>query len=172
VTSAELFAAAAVRDGFYAVSIPFFGAERRGAHVVAFNRISDTRVYVRSSIKNPDFVVVLDSKLLGLEHDKKRIFSGLKKESVLVVNADKEVAESLGWRNVACVNATEIALKNRLVLAGIPLTNTAMLGALAKVFGEISLKSFEEAVKAKWSGRRAEVNLMALREGYSGVRWI
>jgi len=41
VTSAELLAMAAIIEGKYAVAIPYFGAERRGAPVIAYNRISN-----------------------------------------------------------------------------------------------------------------------------------
>jgi len=41
VTAARLFADAAFREGKYVQAFPFFGAERRGAPVLAFTRISD-----------------------------------------------------------------------------------------------------------------------------------
>lgn len=172
VTSAELLASAAVRSGLYAVSIPFFGAERRGAHVFAFNRISDKPILLKSMIKSPDYVIVLDSKLLKLKEHRGRVLSGLKKESVLIVNATEDDVRDLEWDKVALVDATEIVLKHGLVLAGIPLTNTAMLGAFAKVFEKISPEKFEESIRGKWSGVKAEKNIEVFREGYRNVRWL
>jgi len=65
VTSAELVAKAAIDEGKHAQAFPAFGAERRGAPVVAFVRISgDEPIRVRAEIANPDIVVVLDPSLL------------------------------------------------------------------------------------------------------------
>ncbi len=41
VTSAELIAQAAIKQGMYAQAFPSFGPERRGAPVQAFLRVSD-----------------------------------------------------------------------------------------------------------------------------------
>ena len=61
VTAANILVAAALRDGNKGVqAFPFFGAERRGAPVRAFARISEEDIYLRSEIYEPDIVVVLD----------------------------------------------------------------------------------------------------------------
>ena len=41
VTAANILASAAVLEGLYAQAFPYFGAERRGAPVEAYARISD-----------------------------------------------------------------------------------------------------------------------------------
>jgi pyruvate ferredoxin oxidoreductase gamma subunit len=66
VTSAELVAQAAINSGKYATAFPSFGPERRGAPVVAFARIDDQPVRLRSKIYNPDAVIVLDPSLLDI----------------------------------------------------------------------------------------------------------
>jgi len=172
VTSAELLASAAVKNGLYAVSIPFFGAERRGAHVFAFNRISDKPILLKSMIKTPDYVIVLDSKLLKLKEHREKVLGGLKENSILVVNATEEELKDLKWSKVAFVDATEIVLKHGLVLAGIPLTNTAMLGAFAKIFEKIPPEKYEESIEDKWGRKKAEINIEVFREGYRNVRWM
>ncbi|MCD6573255.1 MAG: 2-oxoacid:acceptor oxidoreductase family protein, partial [Thermoplasmata archaeon] len=58
--AAEALALAAFLEGKYAVSFPFFGAERRGAPVRAFTRIDDKKIRVKTQIYEPDCVVVLD----------------------------------------------------------------------------------------------------------------
>jgi pyruvate ferredoxin oxidoreductase gamma subunit len=60
VTAARLIALAAFRDGKYATAVPFYGAERRGAPVRAFARISGDEINLRSEIYNPDIVIILD----------------------------------------------------------------------------------------------------------------
>ena len=44
VTAAAMLAAALLEEGKYAVSIPSFGFERRGAPVVSFLRCSDREI--------------------------------------------------------------------------------------------------------------------------------
>jgi 2-oxoacid:acceptor oxidoreductase gamma subunit (pyruvate/2-ketoisovalerate family) len=66
VTSAELMALAAIDEGKYAQAFPSFGPERRGAPVVAFLRVSDDQIRVRSKVYQPDVVVVLDPTLLDI----------------------------------------------------------------------------------------------------------
>ena len=65
VTAADLLASAALKSGNEGVqTFPLFGAERRGAPVKAFARISDQEIYVRSQIYEPDIVVVLDTGIM------------------------------------------------------------------------------------------------------------
>ena len=58
VTSAELLALAAIEEGRYAQAFPSFGPERRGAPVVAFCRIDDAPIRMRTNIYTPDLVLV------------------------------------------------------------------------------------------------------------------
>ena len=51
VTAANLLVAAALKDGNKDVqAFPLFGAERRGAPVRAFARISDEEIHLRSEV--------------------------------------------------------------------------------------------------------------------------
>ena len=65
VTAAELVAQAAIGENGYAQGFPNFGAERRGAPVTAFLRVSSEPIYLREKIDHPNVVVVLDPTLLG-----------------------------------------------------------------------------------------------------------
>lgn len=47
VMAAQTLAEAAVNEGNYAVAFPFFGAERRGAPVLAFTRIDSKKYSVK-----------------------------------------------------------------------------------------------------------------------------
>jgi len=160
VTSAELIAMAAIVENKFAVAIPYFGAERRGAPVTAFNRISTKPIRIRSNIKNPDYVVILDPLLERIVN----IYEGLKKDGMVVINSYKE-PQIKGYR-VAYVNATDIALRNKLVEGGIPIVNTAMIGALIKASKILSLESIEIAIRRRWRKEIAEKNINALTEAY------
>jgi len=96
VTSVELLALAAIEEGKYAQGFPAFGPERRGAPVMAYNRVSEKPIKIRSGIYHPDVVVVLDPSLIGLVN----VTEGLKPGGLLVVNTakpEKEIREKLNY---------------------------------------------------------------------------
>jgi 2-oxoacid:acceptor oxidoreductase gamma subunit (pyruvate/2-ketoisovalerate family) len=156
VTAAEMLARAAFKEGKWVQSFPFFGAERRGAPVKAFARFSDVPILVRSQVYSPDYVLVLDSTLLQVVD----VVEGLKKGGVVVVNATKKADEITSLRSfkVASVDATGIALELKLIVAGLPVLNTPMLGAFAGATGEIKLETVIETIKEEWSGAIGERN--------------
>src|SRR5512136_2810761 len=89
VTSAELLAKAAIGEGKYAQAFPSFGPERRGAPVMAFNRISSTAaIRVRAGVTEPNVVVVLDETVLRVVN----VTEGLTKGGTVVVNSKKAAA--------------------------------------------------------------------------------
>ena len=162
VTSAELVAQAAINEGKYAQAFPAFGAERRGAPVVAFVRInSDEPIRVRAEVAEPDVVVVLDPGLLRIEN----VTSGLKANGMVVVNTKKQPEQirtefSINW-SLATVDATTIARE----LLGVPIVNTSMVGALLRATGVVKLESLFEPLRQRF-GRLAERNINAMKRAY------
>ena len=161
VTAANLLAAAAVLEGKYAQAFPHFGAERRGAPVVAFARVSDRPIERHSQIRNPDVVVVLDPALVELVD----VTAGLKPGGVVVINAPRRPS-GLRADRVVCVDATRIARELGLVVAGWPVVNTGILGALARATGIVSLDFVVKAIQAQWPGKTGELNAEAARRAY------
>ncbi len=161
VTAAELTAYASIIRGLYAIAFPEFGAERRGAPVTAYNRISDRVIYDRSPIESPDIVVILDPSMVSLE-----TIRGLKEGGYIVANTAKrgpELKAVFGERyRAGYVNATEIAME----VFRLPIVNTAMVAALAAVTGVVDLDSILEAVRARFSARLASLNEQVIRRAY------
>jgi len=128
VTAANLLVAAALKDGNKGVqAFPLFGAERRGAPVRAFARISDEEIHLRSEVYFPDIVIVLDESIMGIVD----VLKGLKKDGKILINTTKE-PEDFDFSNkyhVATVDATGIAIKHDILVGGIPVVNTPILGA-------------------------------------------
>jgi len=165
VILAQLTAKAAFLEGKWPQAMVFFGAERRGAPVEAFARISDREILVRSKVYEPDYVVVLDPSLF----EALDLTQGLREGGSLLVNSAKKLkfSESFLSRNRVCyVDATGIALELNLIVAGQPVVNTAMLGAFAKTTGEIRLESAEKVVREEWPGDVGELNSKAVRLAY------
>jgi len=147
VTAARLLALAAIHDGKYATACPFYGAERRGAPIVSFVRIDDKPIRIYSQIRKPDLVVVLDASVMDVVD----VLQGLKKGgSVLINSAHKREFPGFSTSNA---DLTGIALKENLIVAGAPILNTPVLGALAKM-GIISVDSAKKAICEMFSDDR------------------
>ena len=63
VSAATMLAAAMLEAGKYAVAIPAFGFERRGAPVVSFVRCSDREIRQMTNIYAPDCLICVDPTL-------------------------------------------------------------------------------------------------------------
>ena len=162
VTSAELLAKAAINEGKYAQAFPAFGPERRGAPVIAFDRIdSKEPIRERAEITDPDVVVVLDPTLLRVVD----VASGLKDNGILVLNTqrtlqDIEAEYGTKWQ-LALVDALKIARE----LLGVPIVNTTMLGALLKITGVVKPDSLVNPLKERFD-RLAERNINAMKKAF------
>jgi len=159
VTAAELLAKAVFNEGKYVQAFALFGAERRGAPVKAFARIDDEEILVRSQIYSPDYVVILDSSLLAIID----VTEGLKEGGLVLINTRKKPEEIQLRTNsrLATVDATGIALELSLLVAGLPVVNTAILGAFAKATNEVKLESVTSVIKETWPGKIGEKNAYA-----------
>ena len=163
VTSAELLAKAAIDEGKYAQAFPAFGPERRGAPVVAFNRIdSQLPIRVRAEIREPDVVIVLDPTLLKVV----KVTAGLKDKGVLIINTSKDftsIEKEFGsnW-TLALVDANRIARE----ILGVPIVNTTMLGALLKAVDVVKMDSLIEPVKERFE-RLAEKNINVIKRAFT-----
>ena len=168
VTAANLLVSAALKDGNKGVqAFPFFGAERRGAPVKAFARISDEEIYLRSEVYSPDIVIILDESIMGIVDTLK----GLKKNGRILINTTKNPDDfNFSKRyNVATVDATGVAIKYDSLVGGIPVVNTPILGAVPKILDRVTLKSIQETVKNKWKGELADKNVKATQDAYDSV---
>ena len=81
-TAAAMVAEVAVEAGKYAQGAPEYGAEREGAPIKAYTRISETPIRVHDAIHYPNVVIVLDETLLVSES----VEEGLTEDGVLLVN--------------------------------------------------------------------------------------
>lgn len=159
-----LGSAAALYEGKYAVSFPSFGAERRGAPVQAFTRISDHVIRTRSQIYHPTKVIVLDDTLLNAVN----ITDGTQAGTSIFINSRKTVAElSLpDFLNVITLDATAIARN----IIGVTIVNTTMLGALAGATSIVSLDSLKHAIADALPTKIAESNIAAAEMAYKKVK--
>jgi len=91
--------------------------------------------------------------------------SGLKTSGILVLNTPKaadEIMKELNFeRALATVDATRIARE----MLGVPIVNTAMVGALLKAAGVTKLESLIDPLRHRF-GRLADKNINAMQRAY------
>ena len=169
VIAAELLVDAAFKEGKSVQAFPFFGGERRGAPVTAFVRISDRSIRLRGPLYEPHYVVVLSPFL----SEGVNVTEGLRRGGLLLVNGPgrRKRLEYEGYR-VVKVDATKIAVKLGLVVAGSAVVNTVMLGAFVRATKIVTIGSLQEAIRKRWPGQLGERNAHAAMLGYMLLRGI
>jgi pyruvate ferredoxin oxidoreductase gamma subunit len=163
VSAAYLLAAAAFEAGHTCQAFPAFGAERRGAPVVAFVRINDKPINLRSQVRAPDYLIVQDDTLL-LDP---AITTGLKPGGAMIVNSRRTeagIAKDFRCR-VKCIPATEMALE----IIGRPIPNTALLASLLVLTGSLPLDALAAALKGRFSGDVLARNLTLIERAATMV---
>lgn len=166
VVASTVLASAFFKENKFVQAFPSFGAERRGAPVVAFTRVSDQEIRERFGIYEPDCLIILDSSLTR----RKGIAQGLKEGNWIIINSDKgpEDYPFLGPYRVATLDANTIAQKYGLGSASVPIVNTTILGAFSRVTGAVAIESIMDAVRENVPSH-PENNAKAAREAYEKV---
>jgi 2-oxoacid:acceptor oxidoreductase gamma subunit (pyruvate/2-ketoisovalerate family) len=166
-TASELLGRAAIAEGKYIQSFPEFGPERMGAPMTAFTRISTEPIRLHCAVYTPDVVAVLDPTLLKSV----KVADGLSEDGGnIIVNTKDEPPAIRKWLSTDkgklwTVPASEISMK----ILGMSITNTAMLGAVARVTGIVSLETIERMIKARFRADVAEKNFAVVKEAYQEV---
>ena len=167
--ASEILALAAFHEGKYPQSFPSFGLERRGAPVAAYLRIDDERILIRQNIYRPDFIVVMDPSLLELE----ATLSGLKPGGGILINSDegpdafRDRPES-NTVSIGTVPAGAIARDRGLGTKLLPIINTTILGAVARMTNIVSLEILTDAIRETIPKKAAD-NAEGAREAYDRV---
>lgn len=162
VLAAGVLAQALVEEGKYAVAIPAFGFERRGAPVVSFVRTSEREIRQLTNIYHPDCVISVDPTV----HRSVDIFAGLKPAGTLVQTTQRPIDELTIPESVGTVGLCD-AVRLAMEIFKRPITNTLMLGALARTTGIVSIEALTRALEASdFRDAGLQQNLLALRRGY------
>ncbi len=162
VMGAEMLATAFVMEGKYASSIPSFGVERRGAPVAAFLRFDERPIRDTHQIYEPDCVVILDPFFARSAAP----LNGLKGDGMVIINSSGPLGEHVSQHEqvklIAWVDATGIALEQ----IGRAISNTCMLGAIARATGWVRLDSVLSGLEQYFSGEALGKNIRAAQAGY------
>jgi 2-oxoacid:acceptor oxidoreductase gamma subunit (pyruvate/2-ketoisovalerate family) len=163
VVASKILADALAKEGNYVQAYPEFGVERRGAPVISFIRIDSKPIYDKSRIYAPDHVVVVDPTLVGAID----VTEGLKDGGWVIINSDHspEQFNIPAKFKVVTINATGIAVANRLGSLAAPIVNTAMVGAIIRILGLTRLDSLLTAIAEAIPVKSAD-NQKAASEAY------
>jgi pyruvate ferredoxin oxidoreductase gamma subunit len=155
-TASKILGAASLIDNKYSLAFPSFGPERRGAPIQAFNKIDNRSIINRSEIKACDYLIFLDDSLFTLDYLK-----DLKDDGIALINTATPEKFS-NFSQIQTIDANQIALK----IIRKPISNTAMLGALASISDDVSLSSLQQACDLYLSATHAAKNQLILKESF------
>ena len=157
VVAAYLLATTAINEGWHAQAFPAFGAERRGAPVVAFVRINDAPIMRRCQIVSPDFLIIQDEALMNIPG----ITEGLKADGAILLNSSKDsdrYAGTIGSRLVT-LPATQLAQQ----YLGRPVPNTALLSAFLKLTDLLPQPALINSLQERFKGPVLEKNIALVK---------
>jgi pyruvate ferredoxin oxidoreductase gamma subunit len=143
-TASRIVGTASFMEGYVAQDFPIYGAERRGAPIMAFTRLSDNPILERGIIANPDINIIADETLL--EDNAANVLQGAWDGTITLVNTHytashvKETYHIGG--EIAAVDITDIALK----IINKPVLSSVAAASACKLTGVISKDSLKEAV--------------------------
>ncbi len=172
VTASKLLAESALLEDKYVQAFPEYGAERTGAPIQSFTRLSDRPIDIHSQVTKPDIILVLDETLIGAVD----VTAGLKEGGKIIVNTEEDaevVKEELGAKEdqpVYTVNANKISREEM----GKVIPNTPMIGALIKATSVVNvdkvIDTIEEEFGKKFAPAVLEGNIKAVKRAYDEVK--
>jgi len=152
-------------------AFPEFGAEKRGAPILAFNRISKKPVRSHSQVYYPDIIIVTDPSLLGMVD----VTSGAKDDAIFIMNTTFDTSLirkrlSLGDKKIYSLDAYTIASDE----LGRAIPNVPMVAALVKITELIDLKKFKEKIKISLAKKLrpevVEMNMKTIDRAFKEVK--
>ena len=170
ITASQLLAEMAFEKGFKdTIAIPIIGAERRGAPIQAFTKISKNKsIKTYDSVVNPDYLLLFDTSLIEIPRIKATIKDGV----TLIVNCPDPIDSSDLPKNIKIfiVDATGICIKRDFMHASGPILNIPMLGAFGKITGYYDLEIMEKVIRKEFGESKVDKNMSVARDAYESVK--
>lgn len=150
-----------------ATSAPTFGAEKEGAPIRIYNRISKDRIEVFYTPPKLDVIIIVDPTI-----HRGVLAEGEHGDTIYLINTNKapeEIARELklGPRRIVTVDATTIARAELKTKRSHP--NTTMLGALLRIFPFFSLELMSNVIETTYEEKGHKVvnaNQIAMKRGF------
>lgn len=170
VTACEIIAEAAYLSGNFTDvhAYPSFGAERRGAPVQAYAKLSRTgTIWDRAQIENPNILIIFDESVLNQE-----IASTLREDGIFIINSEKDPEFFINRYNlsrkikIVVANISKLAIEKNLTIDGNPVINTPILGLLSKVLPDLKLDNLKTVVIKRMGEKVGKLNYSLVEQGY------
>ncbi len=171
VTACEIIAEAAYLSGNFidVQAYPSFGAERRGAPVQAYVKLSrHEKVYDRAQIENPDILIVFDDSVLTQED-----VDSIEDHGIFIANSDKNPEYFVEKFNLSSkiriivANISNLSLEKNLTIDGNPVINTPILGLLSKALPELQLKNLKDIIVNRMGEQLGSLNFNLIEQGFN-----
>lgn len=171
VTACEIIAEAAYLSGNFVDvhAYPSFGAERRGAPVQAYTKLSRTdTIWDRAQIEIPNVLIIFDATVLNQD-----IASSLKKDGFFIINSEKDPEFFVNKYNLSkdtkiiVADISKLALEKNLTIDGNPVINTPILGLLSKALPELNLDNLKMVVYKRMGEKLGNLNYELIEQGYN-----
>ncbi len=171
VTACEIIAEAAYLSGNFVDvhAYPSFGAERRGAPVQAYTKLSRTdTIWDRAQIETPNVLIIFDETVLNQD-----IASSLTQDGFFIINSEKDPEFFVNKYNlskdtkIVVADISKLALKKNLTIDGNPVINTPILGLLSKALPELNLDNLKMVVFKRMGEKLGKLNYELIEQGYS-----
>ena len=170
VTACEIIAEAAYLSGNFidVHAYPSFGAERRGAPIQAYVKLSiNEKIFDRTQIENPDILIAFDDSVLTQEN-----VDSLEDNGIFIVNSDKNPEDFVERFNlnsdvrIIIADISKLALEKNLTIDGNPVINTPILGLLSKALPELQLKNLKDVVLKRMGEQLGNQNFDLIEQGF------
>lgn len=163
VLAAHLLGRAALRDGRWAHSFPFFTTAMRGGMVNAFTRIDEAPIDQRCFVYTPDALILFHEKLLQVDE----VVEGVRPRGMILVNTrEHRLDPPPGFEGeMFLLDARGIAER----ALGRPVLSTVMAGAAARALGAVPLEALRAAIVESFAAHLTNANLSAAEQGYHGA---
>ena len=154
-SASAILAEVLFEGGKHVQAFPEYGAERQGAPMKAYNRVSDSPIRRRCGVQNPNIVVVVDPTMLESAHPNE----GCAKNAMYLVNTAEDAQTVRGRLHISkdarvlVVDATKITLEE----LGQNRPNAPLLGALSYVFPDVPVEVFADHFTKKMEHLPAKV---------------
>jgi pyruvate ferredoxin oxidoreductase gamma subunit len=173
VTGAKALAEVMSQQDKYVQAYSVYGAEKRGAPMMAFDKISDEPINDHAKNINPDYILVIDPSLVfnpeilndTHENTKFIVTTHMSKDELLAMPQ----ASHLKGKNLFIVDAIKISQED----IGRAMPNTPILAAFIKVSGVVTPESFLETMKgilAKFPQKIIDGNIKAMTRAMEEVK--
>ena len=171
VTACEIIAEAAYLSGNFVDvhAYPSFGAERRGAPVQAYAKLSRTdTIWDRAQIENPNVLIIFDETVLNQE-----IISSLKQGGIFIINSEKAPESLVNEFNLSrdikiiVADISKLAIEKKLTIDGNPVINTPILGLLSKALPDLYLNNLETVVLKRMGEKLGKLNYELIEQGFN-----